>query len=139
MDYKKPIPALDNWNRPFWAAAREGALKMQGCKSCGHLFYPPGPVCPCCFSDVLEWRTLSGRGTVESWVVFHQAYYKGFSDELPYNVAMVRLEEGAYLFTNLVGIPNDKIRRGLPVEVIFEKATEEITIPKFRPAEPAEA
>jgi uncharacterized OB-fold protein len=134
MDYLKPLPAVDNWSRPFWQAARDGQLKIQACTGCGHLFFPPGPVCPKCLGDALEWRPVSGRGTVESWVVFHQAYYKGFADELPYNVAMVRLEEGPFLFTNLVGIDNAAIRRGLPVEAVFEKATDDVTIPRFRAA-----
>jgi uncharacterized OB-fold protein len=134
MDYLKPLPVIDNWNRPFWQAAHEGLLKVQCCTQCGHLFFPPGPVCPRCLSDALEWRQVSGRGVVESWVVFHQGYYKGFADELPYNVTMVRLDEGPCLFTNLVDIDNAAIRRGLPVEVVFDKATDEVTIPKFRPA-----
>jgi uncharacterized OB-fold protein len=134
MDYLKPLPVIDNWSRPFWQAARDGQLRVQACTACGHLFFPPGPVCPKCLGDALEWRQMSGRGTVESWVVFHQAYYKGFADELPYNVAMVRLEEGPCLFTNIVGIDNAAIRRGLPVEAVFEKATDEVTIPRFRAA-----
>jgi uncharacterized OB-fold protein len=132
MSYEKPLPAIDNWNRPFWEATREQRLIAQGCDACGTVFFPPGPVCARCMSSALSWRTLSGRGTVESWVVFHQLYYKGFKEDLPYNVAMIRLEEGAYLLSNVVDVSNDALRDGLPVEVTFEPATDEIAIPKFR-------
>lgn len=132
MDYTKPLPAIDNWNRPFWEGARANKLTMQACEPCGHVFFPPGPVCPKCLSDKLKWRELSGRGKVKSWVVFHQLYYKGFADELPYNVTLVELEEGPHLMTNIVGIANEDIRSEMPVEVVFERATDEITIPKFK-------
>jgi len=134
MAYAKPLPVLDVWNRPFWAAAREGRLVAQGCESCGHVFFPPGPVCPRCRSRTLSWRELSGRGRIESWVVFHQNYFKGFLNEMPYNVAMIRLDEGALLMSNVVGAANDALRIDMPVEVMFEPATDEISIPKFRPA-----
>jgi uncharacterized OB-fold protein len=90
-------------------------------------------------SQQLTWRTLTGRGQVESWTVFHQLYYKGFADELPYNVAVIRLEEGISLISNVTGIANDELRVGMPVEVVFESATDEITIPKFKPAGASEA
>lgn len=134
MAYTKPLPTLDNWNRGFWAAAREQRLAVQACEDCGHLFFPPGACCPRCLSQKLTWRGLSGRGTVESWTVFHQLYYKGFADELPYNVAVIRLEEGVSLMSNVTGVDNAKLHAGMAVEVVFERATDEITIPKFRPA-----
>jgi uncharacterized OB-fold protein len=77
---------------------------------------------------------LSGRGTVNSWVVFHQAYLKGYDDEVPFNVAEVTLEEGPRLMTNLVGLANDEIEIGMPVEIVFEPVTAEVTLAKFAPA-----
>lgn len=133
MEYTKPLPQIDNWNRPFWDAAHRHELSVQACADCGHMFTPPGPVCPECLGDKLQWKTVSGRGVVESWVVFHQQYFKGFEKDLPYNVAMIRLDEGPFLFTNILEIDNGDLRRGLQVEVVFEQATEEITIPCFRP------
>jgi uncharacterized OB-fold protein len=134
MSYAKPLPAIDVWSRPFWEGARRKVLTMPCCGECGHVFFPPGPVCPACRSSRLEWKECSGKATVESWVVFHQLYYKGFAGEIPYNVATVRLEEGPQLVTNIVGVANDAIRAGMPVEVTFEVATDDVTIPKFRPA-----
>jgi uncharacterized OB-fold protein len=66
-------------------------------------------------------------------VVFHQSYFKGFDSELPYNVAEVELDEGPRLLTNLVGISNDEIRAGMPVEITFEDVTGEVTLAKFKP------
>jgi uncharacterized OB-fold protein len=137
MSYNKPLPVIDNWNRGFWAAAQQEKLAAPHCQDCGKIFFPPGPCCPHCMSQNLTWKALSGRGTVETWTVFHQLYFKGFATDLPYNVAVVQLEEGISLMTNIVGIPNDRIASGMQVEVVFEKATDDITLPKFRPNGPA--
>jgi uncharacterized OB-fold protein len=72
---------------------------------------------------------------VVSWVVFHQIYFEGFRAEAPYNVALVRLDEGPSLLTNVVGIPNEELTIGMPVSVVFEDATAEVTVPKFQPVE----
>ena len=134
MAYTKPLPTLDNWNRPFWEATRQDRLVAQECNNCEHVFYPPGPVCPHCLSRSIAWRQLSGRGKVESWVVFHQLYYKGFADDLPYNVATIRLEEGISVSVQRCrNIGTRSLHVGMKVEVVFEKATDEISIPKFRP------
>jgi uncharacterized protein len=134
MSYAKPLPVIDRWNRPFWEGTRRKVLTMPACRRCGHLHFPPGPVCPACRSTDLEWQELSGKAKVESWVVFHQNYFKSFADEIPYNVVLVRLAEGPQLVSNLVGVPNERIRSGMPVEVTFDVATDDISIPKFRPA-----
>jgi uncharacterized OB-fold protein len=131
--YTKPLPVIDNWNRGFWAAAKEQRLAAQKCGDCGKVFFPPGACCPSCMSQNLTWQPLSGHGTIESWTVFHQLYYKGFADELPYNVAVIRLDEGISLMSNVTGIANGKLRAGMKVEAWFDAATDEITIPKFRP------
>ena len=134
-DYLKPLPPITNLNRPYWDGLREGRLQMQQCQACRLVWYPPGPLCPHCWSTEIEWATLSGRGTVNSWVVFHQAYLKGFDDEVPFNVAEVTLEEGPRLMTNLVGIDADQIEVGMPVQIVFDAVTEEVTLAKFEPAQ----
>jgi hypothetical protein len=77
---------------------------------------------------------VSGRGTISSWVVFHQLYFPSFAVDIPYAVVQVELEEGPRLISNLVGVKNQEIRIGMPVEVVFEDVTAEVTIPRFRPA-----
>lgn len=131
--YRKPLPVIDVWNRPFWDACREHRLVMQRDRATGEFWFPPGPVTPRTLSKDWEWTELSGLGTVTSWVVFHQQYYAGFADELPYNVAMVKLDEGPYIFTNLVGIANEDMRIGQRVRVTFRDANEQVSIPVFEP------
>lgn len=133
-EYRKPLPAVTSLNAPFWEALKRRELKLQRCDGCGYVWHPPGPLCPHCWSDRFTWTRLSGRGRVNSWVVFHQAYFKSFEGDVPYNVAEVELEEGPRLLTNLVGVGNEEIRIGMPVEIVFDDATEEITLAKFKPA-----
>ncbi len=133
-EYQKPLPAVTSLNAPFWESLKRRELKLQRCDGCGRVWYPPGPLCPHCWSEKFTWTQLSGRGRVNSWVVFHQAYFRSFEPEVPYNVAEVELEEGPRLLTNLVGVRNEEIRAGMPVEIVFDDATEEITLAKFKPA-----
>jgi uncharacterized OB-fold protein len=76
---------------------------------------------------------MSGRGTIATWVVFHKLYHPSFARDLPYNVAFIQLEEGPRIIANVVGASNDELRIGMPVEVVFDKVNEEVTIPRFRP------
>ncbi|VTU45663.1 putative nucleic-acid-binding protein containing a Zn-ribbon (plasmid) [Variovorax sp. SRS16] len=131
-DYAKPLPTLTDENRPFWDACRAGRLCLQRCDNCAHIRYPISPVCPRCLASGFEWAQVSGRGSVFSYIVFHRAYHPGFRDELPYNVALVQLDEGPRMYSNIVGTPNDQVRIGDAVEVVFDRATDEVTIPKFR-------
>ena len=128
--YNKPLPRIDTLTKPFWDAARENRLVVQCCTACGDTHFPPGPVCPKCLGLDQTWKPVSGRGTLESWIDFHRAYWSGFNDSLPYRVCLVRLEEGPLLVSNLVG-NSDQARLGAAVRVVFEKATEEVTLPKF--------
>jgi uncharacterized OB-fold protein len=76
---------------------------------------------------------VSGRGAVFSFAVMHQAVHPGFAAEVPYPIVVVELEEGVRLLSNLVDCPLAEVRIGLPVEVVFEDVTAEVTLPKFRP------
>ena len=129
-DYAKPLPKIDPLNQPFWDHARDEKLAVQRCDSCGDVHFPPSPVCPNCLSEDQSWQVVSGRGTLESWVEFHRAYWDGFKDELPYGVCLVRLAEGPLLVSNLVG-GDAGARLGAPVQVVFEKVTDTVTLPKF--------
>ena len=132
--YQKPLPRVTPDNRPFWEAARRHELRLPQCQDCKRLWWPPGPVCPDCLSERHEWTRVSGRGTVSSWVVFHKAYFPSFANDIPYAVIQVELEEGPRLISNLVGVPNEEVRVGMPVEVVFDDVTPEITLVRFRRA-----
>jgi uncharacterized OB-fold protein len=131
-EYNKPLPTLSDENRPFWDGCRAGRLRLQRCSACAIWRYPIAPVCPECLSADFTWADVSGRGTVFSFIVFHQAYHPGFKADLPYNVAMVQLDEGPRLFSNIVGTPHERVRIGVAVEVVFDAITAEVTIPRFR-------
>jgi uncharacterized OB-fold protein len=132
-DYRKPLPALDPLNRPFWDLARQGKLSVQRCRACGHRHFPPAPVCPSCLGDQQEWEVVSGKAILVSWVTFHRAYWDAFEPELPYDVCLVQLDEGPLLLSNLVGTDGREVAVGDRVEVVFASVTEEIALPKFRP------
>lgn len=131
--YRKPLPVVDVWNKPFWDACKQHRFTAQRDCGTGHVWFPPAPVSPATHSTDWEWVDLSGRGTVWSWVVFHQKYYSGFADELPYNVAIVQLDEGPRIMTNLVGLSNDSIRIGMRVGVTFRDVDDRFSIPVFEP------
>jgi uncharacterized OB-fold protein len=132
MTYQKPLPAITPLDKPFWEHARRHELRLQRCSNCGKFRYPASPVCADCDSDSYEWEKVSGRGKIVSWVVFHRCYFPSFAGEMPYNVAMIALDEGPLVISNVLA-PNDTLRGNLPVEVVFEDATADISIPKFRP------
>jgi len=131
-EYTKPLPTITDENRGFWEGCKVGKLRMQKCDDCGHIRYPISNVCPKCLSYNFKWSDLSGRGEVFSYVVFHQLYNKAFEKDIPYNVAMVQLEEGPRMFSNVVGVANDVVKVGDKLEVTFDSVTPEISIPKFK-------
>ncbi|MFH1186165.1 MAG: Zn-ribbon domain-containing OB-fold protein [Chloroflexota bacterium] len=133
MSYNKPLPKIDPLIKPFWDNAAEGKLVVQSCKACGDNHFPPSPVCPQCLSTDQDWVQVSGRGTLESWVDFHRAYWDGFKEDLPYRVCLVRLEEGPVVISNLIG-DSANARMGAKLEVVFDAVTEQVTLPKFKMA-----
>jgi uncharacterized OB-fold protein len=132
--YKKPLPRVDEETRGYWEALARHELYVQRCRDCGTTRFYPRAVCPKCLSSATEWLRASGRGTVYTFTVTHQSQAPGFREELPYVLAYVELAEGPRLMTNIVGCAPDAVRIGMPVEVVFEDVTPEITLPKFRPA-----
>jgi len=130
MAYDKPLPRLDTLNKPFWAAAKQGKFMLQQCPACGDRRFPPAPVCPKCLASDQTWVEASGKGTLESWIDMHRAYWDGYKDDLPYRVCLVRLEEGPVVVSNLVHT-SENMRMGASVKVVFDVVTDEVTLPKF--------
>src|SRR5439155_14052247 len=129
----RPRPAMNQDTEFFWQGCRRGDLLIQRCASCGTLRHPPRPACGRCRS--LEWdaQRASGRGSLHSYVVHHYPPVPGF--EPPYVVALVELEEGTRLVSNLVGVDPSEVAIGMPVEVTFERVDDELTLPLFEPVE----
>ena len=132
-EIKKPI--VNPCARPFWEAARQEKLVIQHCEDCKENIFYPRLYCPECHSENLDWIESSGRGTVYSFSVVHSNSPSAFIDDIPYVVAIVRLEEGVQMCTNIVGCDPEDIRCDMPVEVTFERLDDEFTLPKFKPVQ----
>jgi uncharacterized OB-fold protein len=134
-DYAKPLPADDPANRPFWEGARRGVVMLQRCLECGRHRFPGARYCAQCRGAGSAWVETSGAGVIESFCTFHKAYWPGFASDVPYEVVQVLLDEGVRLFSNLVGVPRERIRLGMRVRARFEAVTPEVTLVKFSEAE----
>jgi len=131
----EPIrPTINDVNRPFWDACARGELRLQRCRSCGHLRYPAAIVCPECLSAETEWQAVSGRGKVFSFIVFQRAYHPAWEGRVPYNVALIELDEGPILLSNVIDVDNARLTVGLDVRIAFERLDEALSIPVFVPA-----
>ena len=129
-------PTVNDVNRRFWDGCRRGELMLQRCRACGRLRYPAAIVCPECLSGEAEWQAVSGRGKVFSFVVFHRAYHPAWESRVPYNVALIELDEGPILLSNVIDVENAKLAAGLDVRIAFERLDDALSIPVFVPAGP---
>ena len=126
-----PLPRPTALSRPHWDGCREGVLRVQRCGGCGSYVFIPQAVCTECQTDALEWVESSGRGSVYSHTTVHRPPRPEF--DAPYVVAIVELEEGWHMLTNLVDCAPEEVAIGLSVEVDFREISDEITLPCFRP------
>jgi uncharacterized OB-fold protein len=133
-EYKKPLPQADPITAPYWESLKSHSMTVQRCNDTGKYFFYPRGLSPFTFSDNISWEPVSGRGTLYAYTIVHAMRAPGFAEEVPYVVAIVELDEGPRLMTNLIEVDPDpeKIRIGSPVEVVYVDVTEEITLPKFR-------
>ncbi len=132
LAYDKPLPVPDEHSAPFFEATVRGELLLQHCDACGRWMWPVRFRCIDCMSAEVAWRPASGRGIVYTFTVIHQLFHPGFAAEVPYNVAVIDLDEGVRCYSTVVGVANDDLRIGDPVEVAFERVSAELALPKFR-------
>jgi uncharacterized OB-fold protein len=132
--YAKPLPHIDEENRPWWEALKRHELYIQKCRDCGDLRYYPRALCTNCLSSRTEWLRTSGHGKVYTFTATYQNQAAGFRESLPYIMAYVELDEGLKMLTNLVECRPEQVKIGMPVEVVYEDVTPEVTLAKFRPA-----
>ena len=130
---KRPLPKPTPETRHFWEGTRAGELRLQRCDECRHAYFPPRPFCPKCASRKVSAFKASGQATLYSYVINHRPA-PGFT--APYAIAVVELAEGPRMMTNIVGCPQtpEALQLDMPLEVVFEKQTDEITLPFFKPA-----
>jgi uncharacterized OB-fold protein len=137
----KPVPVPDEASAPFFDGALKGRLMLLRCRACGTFLSPlPGigapvrPRCVSCFSGDLAWAPSGGRATLYSFVLMHQLYDPAFAQDIPYNIVVVETEEGVRLTSQVIDCPNDALAIGMSLEVTFERLSDDVAIPKFRPA-----
>ncbi len=132
--YGKPVPAPDADSAPYWQGCREHRLLIQKCGACGAVRFPPASLCPDCGSAAHDWIAASGRGRVYSWIVVTYPVPKDiYAGDVPYVVALVELDEGVRLPTNIVECDPHDLMADMPVEVVFDDVDDTLTLPKFRP------
>lgn len=132
-EYKLPIPIADEASERFFAGAKERRLMLLRCTGCGRHRLPGRERCADCWSTESEWVRASGRGRLYSFGIMHQQYHPAFAEAIPYHYALVELEEGPRLVTNIVDCPNEELRTDMPVEAVFDDVSEETTLVRFRP------
>src|ERR1700755_223760 len=117
----------------FWDGTKAGELRLQRCNACGKVYFPPRPFCPACAARDVSVFAASGKGRLYSYVIHHRPV-PGFTP--PYAIAVVELDEGPRLMTNITGCPQtpEALQLDMPVEIAFERLDDEITLPLFRPA-----
>ena len=132
-DYTKPLPHPNEVSRPFWEAAKRHELQIQRCNACGTYVFYPREACPECLAADLIWIPVSGKGKLYSYTIARAPTHPAFTDDVPYVIAIIELEEGPHITTNLVGCPSDQVTIGMPVVASFEDVSAEMTLVKFRP------
>ena len=133
---KRARPEPTPETQHYWDGTRQGELRLQRCDACAKIYFPPRPFCPECGSRQVRVIKASGKGRLYSYVIHHRPV-PGFTP--PYAIAVVELDEGPRLMTNIVDCPQtpEALQLDMALEVAFEKLDDEITLPLFRPAEGA--
>ena len=127
-----PAPQVNELTAPYWKALEEGRLSFQRCAACAHAWLPARSECPRCLATEPRWETASGRARLVSWVVYHHAYHDYYATRLPYNVAVVELDEGPRLVSNIVDARSD-LRIDMPLDVVIQREAG-TALARFRPA-----
>jgi uncharacterized OB-fold protein len=131
---QRELPRPTPETQHFWDGTREGELRLQKCGACANVYFPPRHFCPSCGSKDVAVVKASGKATLHSYVISHLPA-PGF--EPPYAIAVAKLDEGPKMMCNIVECEQtpEALVLDMPLEVSFEKVTDEITLPQFKPAE----
>jgi uncharacterized OB-fold protein len=130
----RTLPQPTPETRHFWDGCKVGELRLQRCCACQESYFPPRPFCPRCGNREVEVYAASGRATLYSYVINHRPRPDMGSE--PHSIAVVALEEGPRMMTNIVGCPQrpEALQLDMPLQVRFEPQSEEISLPLFEPA-----
>lgn len=132
----KPLPVPTPEAMPFWEGLKNHELRLQRCIDCGgKAYFYPRSFCPTCFSEKVEWFTASGRGKLHTYQIVHRGH-PAFAPDAPYVLAVVELDEGPRMMTNIVGVEPkpENLPIDMPLEIVYDDVNDQITLAKFRPA-----
>ena len=132
-EYVKPLPRGEGYHGEFYAFCKQHELRFQRCSNCHTWRHMPRESCPSCGSFEWSWEPSSGKGKVFSWTVVHRALQPTFAENVPYAVAIIELEEGVRMVSHVLDLAPQALRVDLPVEVVFDDVTSQVSLPKFRP------
>ena len=134
--YNKPIPIPQPESDNYWEGAKAGELRLRKCDDCNQAYFYPRNICPVCGNNNTSWIVASGNAKIHTFAIVHRPPHPGFMDDIPYVPAIVELEEGPRMATQIVNVEADpsKISIDMAVKVVFESITDEISLPKFEPA-----
>ena len=130
------IPLANSDTKPFWDGCLEGKLLLQRCSKCGAYRHPPSPACANCLSEECEWVPSTGQGTVYTFTVVRENRARGWDKMVPYVLAVIELDEGVRMLTNLVDIAPEAVTIGMPAVATFAELDGTTKLPLFKPREP---
>ena len=128
------LPAATPLSQPYWDGARAHRLLFQRCRACGTAWHPPMPLCPECHSPDYDWQPAQGGGSIYTYTVVQHATHPAFTDQVPYVVAVVELDEGPRIVTNIKNCPVADVHGGQRVRIVFEDVNDALTLPQAEPA-----
>ncbi|MEE9254205.1 MAG: OB-fold domain-containing protein [Pseudomonadales bacterium] len=134
MEFEKPVPIPTPTTKPFWDALNEQRVSIQQCSDCHAWVFYPRSNCSRCLSPNLDWKTVSGRGTLYAFTFARQPTSPHFVDDVPQKLAVVELDEGVHITTTLVNVEEEEVEVGMRVKPCFDKVSDEITLLRYQPA-----
>jgi uncharacterized OB-fold protein len=137
MELERPLPQpITPESKPYWDGLKEHKLMLPKCTTCNRVFFYPRVLCPHCHARDITWIQASGKGKLHAFEIAYQSFNRAMKVKTPYILALVELEEGPRMLSNLINIEPDPavVKCDMPVEVVFSPLTDDITIPLFQPA-----
>ena len=129
----RPRPMNETLSKPFWEATKRHELVLPRCRTCSKIFFYPREQCPNCYSSDLDWTQVSGKGRLYTFTVVHQTAHPAFQPDAPHIYAIVQLNEGPRMPSNLIGCDIEDARIDMAVEAVFDDASDDYTLVKFKP------
>ena len=137
MELQRPLPTpMTPEAKPYWDGLKEEKLMLPKCDDCGKAFFYPRIACPHCHSRNVGWIQAGGKGKLYSFEIAYRSLNPAYKIEPPYVLAMIELEEGPRMMSNMINVEAtpEALKCDMPVEVVFEKQNDDVTLPLFQPA-----